>query len=66
VARVVAPGGTLIVHALYRDPAVERPGPPWPLTREDIDSFGLTPVAVTQIPEPGHPQLATWQAEFTA
>jgi len=66
VAGLVAPGGTLIVHATYRDPAVERPGPPWPLTREDVDSFGLTPVAVTRIPEPGHPQLATWQAEFTA
>jgi ubiquinone/menaquinone biosynthesis C-methylase UbiE len=66
VARTVASGGTLIVHATYRDPAVERPGPPWPLTREDVDSFGLTPVAVTQIPEPGHPHLGTWQAEFTA
>ncbi|GAA0950022.1 class I SAM-dependent methyltransferase [Virgisporangium aurantiacum] len=66
VARAVAPGGTLIVHATYRDPAVERPGPPWPLTREDVDGFGLNPVTVTLIPEPGHPHLGTWQAEFTA
>jgi SAM-dependent methyltransferase len=68
VAGLVAPGGRLIVHAAYRDPAVRRPGPPWPLTRDDIDSFaagGLTTVAVTRIPEPGHPELATWQAEFT-
>ncbi|GIJ65772.1 class I SAM-dependent methyltransferase [Virgisporangium ochraceum] len=65
VAATVAPGGTLIVHATYRDPAVERPGPPWPLTRSDLELFALEPVTVTQIPEPGHPELATWQAEFT-
>lgn len=67
VAGLVAPGGTLIVHATYRDAAVERPGPPWPLSTDDIDSFaagGLTPVSVVRIPEPGHPELATWQAEF--
>ena len=67
VAGLVAPGGTLIVHATYRDPAVRRPGPPWPLTEDDIDAFatnGLTPVIVGRIPEPGHPELATWQAEF--
>jgi ubiquinone/menaquinone biosynthesis C-methylase UbiE len=65
VAATVAPGGTLIVHATYRDPAVERPGPPWPLTRSDLELFALEPVTVTRIPEPGHPELATWQAEFT-
>jgi SAM-dependent methyltransferase len=65
VAATVAPGGTLIVHATYRDPSVERPGPPWPLTRSDLELVGLHPVEVTRIPEPGHPELATWQAEFT-
>jgi threonine dehydrogenase-like Zn-dependent dehydrogenase len=65
VAATVAPGGTLIVHATYRDPAVERPGPPWPLARSDLELFELDAVAVRQIPEPGHPELATWQAEFT-
>jgi SAM-dependent methyltransferase len=68
VASLVAPGGTLIVHATYRDSDVRRPGPPWPLTRADVDSFaadGLSPATVTLIPEPGHPELGTWQAEFT-
>lgn len=68
VAGLVAPGGTLIVHATYRDPGVERPGPPWPMTPADIESFGaatgLSAVSVTRFPEPGHPDLATWQAEF--
>ena len=68
VAGLVAAGGTLIVHATYRDPGVRRAGPPWPLTEDDIDAFalnGLNPVTVNRIPEPGHPESAVWQAEFT-
>ncbi len=67
-AGLVAAGGTLILHATYRDPQVRRAGPPWPLTEDDIDAFainGLNPVTVNRIPEPGHPELAVWQAEFT-
>jgi hypothetical protein len=56
IARVrdlVAPGGTLLVVATARDAAggpVQ--GPPWPLTREEIDAFAsgdLRPVGVEEI-----------------
>lgn len=63
IAGLVAPGGTLIVHATYRDRQVQRPGPPWPLTEDDLAAFainGLHPVSVERIPE-----SAVWQAEFT-
>jgi SAM-dependent methyltransferase len=66
VAALVAPGGTLIVHATYRRGA-ERPGPPWPLDRADVESFradGLVAQRIDDIPEPRYPGLGTWQAEF--
>jgi SAM-dependent methyltransferase len=42
VASFVAPGGTLLLIASARDddePAGD--GPPWPLTRAEVDAFGL-------------------------
>ncbi len=39
VASLVAPGGTLLVICVGTDVAEERSGPPWPLTREEIDRF---------------------------
>lgn len=66
VAALVAPGGSLIVHATYRRGA-ERPGPPWPLRRAEVESFGaggLVAHRIDDIPEPGYPGLGTWQAEF--
>jgi hypothetical protein len=60
VARFVAPAGTLIVIAFAGD----RPdGPPWPLSRADLDGFtagGLTPVRIER-PADGTPR---WRAEF--
>jgi SAM-dependent methyltransferase len=38
VAAMVAPGGTLLVVAFAGDEHVE--GPPWPLSRADIEAFG--------------------------
>src|ERR1035437_9973851 len=35
----VAPGGTLIVIARRREPGTADSGPPWPLTRAEIDSI---------------------------
>jgi SAM-dependent methyltransferase len=68
VARLVRPGGTLIVVAAARDEA-EGPvqGPPWPLTRAEIDAFassGLRPVAVEDLDRPDLPFRRRWRAEF--
>jgi len=50
VARLTAPGGILLVIAAVHDGTGEPvPGPPWPLTRAEIDAFaadGLTPAAI--------------------
>jgi SAM-dependent methyltransferase len=62
----VAPGGTLIVIARRRDPATADSGPPWSLTRAEIDSIaagGLHQVSVETI-EPGPVPSRRWLAEF--
>jgi SAM-dependent methyltransferase len=58
VSGFVAPGGTLLVIATAEDP--EHPtgqGPPWPLTRDEVDAFGLEPVSVEQVE-------GRWRAEL--
>ncbi len=64
--RFVRPGGTLLVLAAARDAADdELPGPPWPLTRSDIESFateGLVAVKVEELREP--PDIHRWRAVF--
>jgi SAM-dependent methyltransferase len=66
VARMVAAGGTLLVIARARDEAdgpVE--GPPWPLTRAEVEAFageGLEAVRIEDVRRPGMP--ARWRAEF--
>lgn len=57
VRSLVAPGGTLLVLTAIGDGTAE--GPPWPLTRAEIDAFGLEPVRVEQIAE-----VSRWRAEF--
>jgi SAM-dependent methyltransferase len=53
----VAPGGTLLVIASAADGSP--PGaPPWPLTRAEIESFGLQPREIERLG-------AHWRAEFT-
>jgi SAM-dependent methyltransferase len=68
VARTVAEGGTLLVIATARDERDGIPdGPPWPLTRAEIEAFavdGLEPVQIEDIREPGVP--ARWRAVFRA
>lgn len=62
VVRMVGPGGTLIVIAAARDEAAgPAEGPPWPLTRAEIDAFaagGLTPVRIDELAD------RRWRAEF--
>ena len=62
VAAFVAPRGTLLVLAAARDEA-DGPvdGPPWPLTRAEVESFargGVETVRIEQVP------AARWRAEF--
>ena len=68
VGGLVARGGTLIVHAtLRRKNAEPRPGPPWPLTRAEVEAFaadGLVVHRIAEVPEPDHPTYKVWQAEY--
>ena len=70
VASLVAPGGTLVVVATARsDDEQERQGPPWPLTRGEIDAFAatdLSAVRVTEVPDVPRPGMSRWVAEFRA
>jgi hypothetical protein len=66
VGRFVAPGGTLVALAVARDADEPVDGPPWPLTRADIESFaveGLETVSVEEIRDP--PETHRWRAVFS-
>jgi SAM-dependent methyltransferase len=66
VGRFVAPGGTLLVLAVAREADEPVDGPPWPLTRADIESFaveGLQTVSVEEIRDP--PETHRWRAVFS-
>ena len=64
VAGTVAPGGTLLVLSAAREPGEHVDGPPWPLTRDEIEAFttgGLSPVRVEELRASG---VRRWRAEF--
>ncbi|WIM93252.1 methyltransferase domain-containing protein [Actinoplanes oblitus] len=66
VGEFVAPGGTLLILAAA---ATDSPGdgPPWPLTRAEIDAFatpGLRQVAVEELPAPDSRLVIRWRAVF--
>jgi SAM-dependent methyltransferase len=66
VGRFVAPGGTLLVLAVARDNDEPVDGPPWPLSRADIESFavnGLEKVSLEEIRDP--PETHRWRAVLT-
>jgi SAM-dependent methyltransferase len=66
VGTLVAPGGTLLVLAAQAA-ADDREGPPWPLTRAEVDAFatgGLTAVSVEEVARPDDPLALRWRAEF--
>ena len=66
VGRFVAPGGTLLVLAVAREQREPVEGPPWPLTRTDIDCFaveGLEMLSVEELRDP--PETHRWRAVFT-
>src|SRR5690348_6424431 len=70
IARIgdrVAPGGTLIVIARAREDDEPVQGPPWALTRSEIDALGLTglePVRIEDLRDEALPWPRRWRAEF--
>jgi SAM-dependent methyltransferase len=69
VGDLVAPRGTILVIARARD-TDEDPddGPPWALTRAEIDAFqdsGLVPVRLEEMRDQGPPATHRWRAQFT-
>jgi hypothetical protein len=67
VAQLIAPGGTLLVIAAVDDGTSEPAGPPWPLTRAEIESFavgGVTLAAAETTTMPGETAERRWRAEF--
>nr|WP_296070225.1 class I SAM-dependent methyltransferase [uncultured Actinoplanes sp.] len=66
VGGFVGPGGTLLVLAAARTERGDD-GPPWPLTRAEVDAFagdGLRAVSVEEIPGKEGPFLVRWRARF--
>jgi SAM-dependent methyltransferase len=66
VGRFVAPGGQLVVLAVARDVDEAVDGPPWPLSRADIESFaveGLEVLSLEEIRDP--PGTHHWRAIFS-
>ena len=60
----VAPGGTLLVLAAAEDEHGAA-GPPWPLTRAELDSFaseGLAAERIEDLRTP--PDVRRWRAQF--
>ena len=67
IARMVAPGGTFIVIAGVGDaPTPPEDGPPWPLTRAEVESFAsgdLRPIRI-ELVDAAQPGDRRWRAEF--
>ena len=68
LAALVAPGGTLIVFARGREPGTVDDGPPWSLTRPEIEAIAAGQLEVAGIDEvrDSGPSTAAWRwrAEF--
>lgn len=68
VVAMVARGGTLLVLSGAHDPGDPDDGPPWPLTRAEVDGFAsdtLHPVRIERLDAAGEPGSGRWRAEFS-
>ncbi len=66
VRSLVAPGGTLLAVQAIARPG-DDDGPPWPLTREEIEAFGrwgLSAVRIEELGGSGGGGDGLWRAEF--
>ncbi len=67
VRAMVAPGGELVVISGVREDGEETEGPPWPLSRAEIDSFAageLETLRVQRLPRPDAPGTDRCRAVF--
>jgi SAM-dependent methyltransferase len=64
VGRLVAPGGTLMVNARAREEDEHVEGPPWPLTRAEIEAIAASGLAVVRIEDVLDLEVRRWRAEF--
>ena len=67
VRSFVSPAGTLLILAAAGSEGAPVSGPPWPLTRSEIESFasdGLQAVDIAEIPDAEQPAVHRWCAEF--
>jgi hypothetical protein len=60
---MVAPGGELLVISGSREEGEQVDGPPWPLTRTEIDSFASHGLVATHVEQVG-PNASRWRAVF--
>ena len=63
VAGLVAPGGTLLVYSGGREEGEAVDGPPWPLTRAEVEAFATGGVEAVRIEELRR-DMFRWRAEF--
>ncbi|QUQ66938.1 alpha/beta fold hydrolase [Kutzneria sp. CA-103260] len=61
VAGLLAPGGTLFVVANGREEGTVADGPPWPLTRSQLDGFAVEGVTAVSVER----RDSQWIGEFT-
>ena len=67
VASLVAPGGALLVLCLGTEMGENRSGPPWPLTRDELDRFrrhNLHEQRFEQLAYGDGPPLHRWRVEY--
>jgi hypothetical protein len=67
VSSLVAGGGTLVVVASARSPDEPADGPPWPLTRGEIEAFatdGVEAVRIEDLRGQAAPFARRWRAEL--
>ena len=66
VGALVAPGGTLLVLSAAAS-EYDGEGPPWPLSRAEIEAFatgGLRGTSLEEVPAPDDPLFRRWRATF--
>jgi hypothetical protein len=64
VGRLVADGGTLVVHSAAQFGPVENDGPPWPLTRAEVEAFATDGVVSVRLEDVEYFGVKRWRAEF--
>ena len=63
ISGLVAPGGTLLVLATTREEGSEANGPPWPLSRTELDEFAVGDLVLESVERIEHGTW--WRAELS-